>query len=140
MTRRPGNNPNRRIIDNTLLEGVDRALLKARVRYVGSGHHKRNPADYGFARTNPRPTKSLCDMERVILLAEAERLLHDGIDQGYISEPDENGLPKFIWTISSDGCIFEAKTDRHGSGEYHGYPLADKDEMSLFLKHIGSRR
>lgn len=140
MTRRPGNNPNRRIIDSTLLEGVDRAALKARVRYVGSGHHKRNPADYGFERTSPRPTKSLCDLERIILLAEAQSLLHEGIDQGLISEPDENGLPKFIWTISSDGCVFEAKTARHGTGEYHGYPLEDEDEMNLFLKRIGSNR
>jgi len=140
MTRRPGNNPTRRIIDSTLLEDIDREVLKARVRYVGSGHHKRNPADYGFERTSPRPTKSLCDLERIILLAEAQSLLHEGIDQGLISEPDESGLPKFIWTIASDGCVFEAKTDRHGSGEYHGYPLEDEDEMRLFLKHIGSNR
>ncbi|HLA33334.1 MAG TPA: hypothetical protein VJ001_00550 [Rhodocyclaceae bacterium] len=51
------------------------------VRYVGSGHHKRHPADYGFGRANPRPTKSLCDARRPIALAEAQKLIASGVEK-----------------------------------------------------------
>jgi hypothetical protein len=103
--------------------------MAARVRYVGSGHHKRSPADYGFERTNPRPTKSLCDANRAIRLAEATALLVAGVNKGMISRPLENGLPKFVWSVSDAGEAFEAKTHPNTPGEYHGYPLEPEDDM-----------
>jgi len=45
---RQGNNPKRRVVPIAAIdEGiVDRLLSDA--KYVGSGHHKRYPLDYGF--------------------------------------------------------------------------------------------
>jgi hypothetical protein len=62
MRNRSGNNPTRRIIDRATVTEDQVAHLLKRARYVGSGHHKRCPADYGLERTNPRPTRSLCDL------------------------------------------------------------------------------
>ena len=78
MHRRNGSNPTRRIVEASALTQEQREVLLGRVKYVGSGHHKRNPLDYGLERTNPRPTKSLCDAHRVIKLAEAQALLAGG--------------------------------------------------------------
>lgn len=106
MTCRPGNNPKRRIAPSERLTKEQKDALKDRVRYVGSGHHKRNPADYGLPRANPRPTKSLCDLERTILLDEARQLVARGIEHGLFSEPQGDGFPKFIWSVSEHGEVF----------------------------------
>ncbi|MDR8398670.1 hypothetical protein NE850_20255 [Paraburkholderia sp. USG1] len=137
---RNGNNPKRRIAPPERLTEDEKVALTEAVRYVGSGHHKRNPADYGLQRTNPRPTKSLCDLERTIRLAEAKQLVASGIECGLISEPQANGFPKFIWSVSEHGEVFEAKTDTHGTGEYHGYPLEDEDDMHKYVKSIWKER
>lgn len=79
---RPGNNPKRRIAPADYATDQVKQRLEESARYVGSGHHKRNPADYGLPRTSPRPTKSLCDLERVILLDEAKLLVTSGIRRG----------------------------------------------------------
>ncbi|MBW8078871.1 MAG: hypothetical protein GJU76_12535 [Gallionella sp.] len=137
---RPGNNPKRRIAPANYASNGVRRRLEASARYVGSGHHKRNPADYGLPRTNPRPTKSLCDLARGILLAEAKLLMASGIRCGMFSEIHEGGFPKFIWSVSDRGEVFEAKTDTHGTGEYHGYPLEDEDPMHVYVKSVWEER
>ena len=109
-------------------------------RYVGSGHHKRNPADYGLPRTNPRPTKSLCDLERTIPLDEARSLMTTGIRWGLVSAVRKDGFPKYIWSVSVRGEVFEAKTDANGTGEYHGYPLEDEDAMHAYVKSVWEER
>ena len=48
MKRRPGNNPKRRVAPADLLSEANRVRLAQSVKYQGSGHHKRNPADYGL--------------------------------------------------------------------------------------------
>lgn len=127
--KRTGNNPTRRVVAaNTFTEDELLDLAK-RVHYAGSGHHKRNPLDYGLERTNPRPTKSLCDVKRSIVLAEAQALLDTGIKKCMISSPAEDGLPKYVWSVSESGEAFEAKTHPNTPGAYHGYPLEDEDDM-----------
>lgn len=140
MAHRPGNNPKRRIAQPERLNEDEKAELMRAVRYVGSGHHKRNPADYNLLRANPRPTKSLCDLERKIPLDEARHLLASAIQCGLFSEPGEGGFPKFIWSVSECGEVFEAKTDTHGTGEYHGYPLEDEDAMHKYVKSVWIER
>lgn len=140
MTARPGNNPKRRIAPDGRLSDSEKVQLKNSVSYVGSGHHKHRPAEYGFARLSPRPTKSLCDIARVVSLAEARQLLETGIKRGMFSEPREDGLPKFIWSVSPHGEVFEAKTDTNGSGEYHGYPLEHEDVMIEYVKEVWAER
>jgi hypothetical protein len=137
---RSGNNPKRRVIVHKLVtkERVDD--LKGRVRYIGSGHHKRNPADYGFDRASPRPTKSLCDANRVITQTEAQKLIEDGISKGVFSPLQEDGWPKYIWSVSESGEVFEAKTHPNTPGQYHGYPLEDEDDMRDYIYRIWSER
>ncbi len=137
---RPGNNPKRRIAPADYATDQVKQRLEESARYVGSGHHKRNPADYGLPRTSPRPTKSLCDLERVILLDEAKLLVTSGIRRGLFSEIREDGFPKFIWSVSDRGEVFEAKTDANGTGEYHGYPLEDEDAMHVYVKSVWEER
>ena len=129
MHKRISNNPTRRIIDAGSLTQEQLEALGTRARYVGSGHHKRNPLDYGFERTSPRPTKSLCDANRMIKLADAQALLAAGIKKGMISRLLENGLPKYVWCVSVLGEAFEAKTHPNTTGDYHGYPLESEDGM-----------
>lgn len=45
MRNRTGNNPKRRIVKDALPDMAAREALLARVRYVGSGHHKIFPAN-----------------------------------------------------------------------------------------------
>lgn len=140
MHRRSGNNPRRRVVR---LSDVSEGLLKALAEsasYAGSGHHKRNPADYGLERTNPRPTKSLCDGNRAIGLAEAVELLRNGIALGMISEPDSYGFPKYVWSVTKSGEVFEAKTDPRAPGPYHGYPLENEDDMKRYIRALWDER
>jgi hypothetical protein len=127
--KRPGNNPKRRIAPINRLTEAQRTELARVVKYVASGHHKRNPADYGLDRTSPRPTKSLCDLIRVVPLAESKAMLCDGILCGMISDLFFGEYPKFVWCVGEDGEVYEAKTDRVTSGIYHGYRLEEEDDM-----------
>lgn len=137
---RAGNNPKRRVSPaGTLTEEGKRALL-ANAKYVGSGHHKRNPADYGLERTNPRPTKSLCDLVRIIPLSEAQELLRRGIQAETVSTLAYDGFPKYIWSVSEDGEIYEAKTDSSTPGDYHGYPLEDEDDFRAYIRRVWEQR
>ena len=140
MYKRTGDNPTRRIVEVGVLTPEHQEALLGRVRYVGSGHHKRNPLDYGFERTNPRPTKSLCDASRPIKLAEADELLKAGIKKGMVSRLGDDGLPKYIWSVSDYGEAFEAKTHPNTPGQYHGYPLEAEDDMRRRVLEAWSKR
>lgn len=135
MKNRSGNNPKRRVQPFVALTVEQRDILIKSAKYVGSGHHKRYPSNYGYQRTNPIPTKSLCDSKRIITKEEAHELMLKGIERGMVSEIRENGFPKYIWSVSEHGEVFESKTDSK-TGEYHGYPIEDED---TFFKHIKSQ-
>jgi hypothetical protein len=138
--KRPGNNPKRRIASSDHLTKPQRVELARGVKYVASGHHKRNPADYGLERTNPRPTKSLCDVLRIIPLAEASAMVSKGILHGMFSDFFVGKHPKFIWYVSDDGEVYEAKTDALTPGAYHGYRLEEEDNMRGYIKQIWKER
>lgn len=124
---RQGNRPDRRIAPIARLDEAGREALLDALTYVGSAHHKRTPGDYGFQPpTNPRPAKSLCDGHRIILKAEAQQLLVDGVRKGMFSEFSDGTRPKYIWCVDGDGRTYEAKSDRDG---YHGYVLGEDDDM-----------
>lgn len=136
---RQGNNPKRRVEDLEQIsdEAIDALVGKA--NYVGSGHHKRYPLDYGFERTNPVPTKSLCDMLRPIRLEEAEALLERGIRAKMVSRL-ENGFPKYIWTVGADGVVYESKSDPRSPNLYHGYPLEHEKVVRDYILSEWKRR
>ena len=135
---RQGNRPDRRIARSDLLDGGERERLANRVAYVGSAHHKRSPGDYGFhPPANPRPSKSLCDGNRVVPKEEALRLLKSGISAGMFSTFTGDDLPKYVWCVNSDGEAYEAKL---GTGGYHGYRLEEDDDMrSIVIKEWKER-
>ena len=138
MLKRSGNKPIRRIAGASSLGNAERKDLAKRMVYVGSGHHKRHPGDYGFhPPVSPRPWKSLCDGSRVILKAEAQRLLREGVMRGMFSELAGDSPPKYVWSVDAEGTAYEAKL---GTGGYHGYRLEDEDDMrSLVLKEWKKR-
>lgn len=140
MALRSGNNPKRRIISVDALPADALARLAEQAKYVGSGHHKRYPADYGFERTNPVPTKSLCDLNAPVLLVQAQKWLIEGIMKSMMSKPSADGYPKFIWCVTDEGRVFEAKTHQNTPGLYHGYPLEDEDDMKEYVTKIWIER
>lgn len=131
MRPRQGNNPKRRIGSQATLEQQEKIQRKA--IYVGSGHHKLYPANYKFRVTNPRPTKSLCDLNRVILLREATALMISGVERLMFSELNEEGMPKYIWAVSDAGEVFECKTDPSTPWQYHGYPINNEESFSAYI-------
>ena len=138
--RRAGNNPKRRIAPLDHLTKAQRVALAGNVEYVASGHHKRNPADYGLERTSPRPTKSLCDRLRIIPLKEAKSMLKKGINFGMFSDYFLGQHPKYIWCVGDDDEVYEAKTDAVAPGLYHGYRLEEEDNMRDHVKQIWKTR
>lgn len=86
---------------------------------------------------NPRAHKSLCDGVRVVLREEAEQLLRQGVLRGMFSDFLEGQAPKYIWSVSADGLVFEAKI---GLGGYHGYRLEPTDQMSKVVLREWSKR
>jgi hypothetical protein len=136
---RSGNNPKRRVIAHGLVKQEYLERLTQEVRYIGSGNHKRHPANYGFDQASPRPTKSLCDAN--MDLEKAQALIKSGISKEMFSSPqEEDGWPKYIWSVSDAGEVFEAKTHSNTYGKHHGYPLEDEDDMRDHILEIWSAR
>lgn len=130
--KREGNRPDRRIAAATFLSDNLKAELLARIRYVGSPLHKLHSGDYGFVPPqNPRPSKSPCDELRPLLLNEAQELFRRGIELGMVSKfAAGSSVPKYVWALSADGDVYEAKTKPGQETEYHGYRLGD-DEVAM---------
>jgi hypothetical protein len=125
--RRQGNDPKRRIAAPDRLDPQKRHALASRLTYVGSGHHKLRPGNYGFQPpVNPRPWKSVCDGRRPISKEEAAALLRAGIANGMFSNFADNGTPKYVWAVDAEGEVYEAKL---GSDGYHGYRLEEEDDF-----------
>ncbi|HRY93553.1 MAG TPA: hypothetical protein P5147_08825 [Myxococcota bacterium] len=140
MNRRKGHfNPRRKIRSQDQTSAESRAHLATTARYIGSGHHKMHPNDYGLTPPcNPRPGKTLCDEIKEFPKVQAVELLLQGIKRGMISEQLRNGWPQNIWAVSVEGEPFEAE---HGTdGNYHGYPMpAEDDFRELVLEEWNSR-
>lgn len=138
---REGNNPKRRIAELDTLTPEERQKLSADLIYVGSGHHKRFPANYGFSPpVSPRPSKSICDGIRIILQDEAEQLLRSGVSKGMFSELSEHDFPKYVWSVDNNGEAYEAKTNPNNPGKYYGYRLEEEDAMRERVQKIWKRR
>ena len=52
----------------------------------------------------------------------------------------EDGLPKYVWSVSEAGEAFEAKTHPNTPGQYHGYPLESEDDMRQRVLDAWGRR
>ncbi len=134
MKKREGNRPDRRVVPMGTYTAAELGDLAKRLTYVGSGNHKLHPGNYGFIPSiNPRPSKSVCDDVRPVMLEEGARLLAAGIAAGMISAFDREGSPKYVWAVDGDGEVYEAKT-RPPDTTYHGYRLRDDEEA--MRRHI----
>ncbi len=121
--------PKRRIESIQCISKDDIAWLRKHVRYTGSAHHKKRPADFGFnPPTSPRPTKSLCDGSGSISKDRAQTLFRKAIDRAMISTYRIEDCPKYIWAVDEDGDnrVYEAKLSKN-SKCYHGYELGNDE-------------
>lgn len=134
FNKRKGYNPKRRILKAGTLPDSTLASLVKRASYGGNPEHKKNPEDYGLTPpASHRPGKMLCDGERRIRKAEAERLLKDGIQHGSVSEQCVGEYPQNIWSLH-DKVVFEAQLENAEQGVYHGYPLPSDDDFVMKVK------
>ena len=110
------------------MDKAAKMALLARTSYVGSGHHKLRPGDYGFLPSpNPSPSKSPCDELRSVLLSEASDLFREGVLRGMVSEFPDGSIPKYVWAVDHDGEVYEAKTRPEHETVYHGYRVGDDE-------------
>lgn len=129
MQRRAGlTNPKRRVdpfVDPQQLED-----WASRLRYTGNPEHKRNPGDYGLTPpADPRPDKTLCDRVGIFRRADAAALLRAGIRRGLVSVQRRGGWPQNVWSVLNHRDVVEAQLENAERGEYHGYPLTDRDPL-----------
>jgi hypothetical protein len=124
-------NPKRRLqnADDTAKPRLDD--LARRVSYGGNPEHKRNPGDFGLSPpSDPRQAKSLCDVAKIFNREDALGLLRQGITRGLISDREEQGWPKNVWSVTSDGIPLEAQLENSQTGRYHGYPMPESDPLA----------
>lgn len=124
-------NPKRRIADSCHWEAERLNVWKINVSYGGNPEHKMNPGDFGLdPPTDPRQGKSLCDVAGIFTRAEALKLLQAGIDKGLVSDRENSGWPKNIWSVTDEGVPMEAQLENSETGQYHGYPMPDSDPLA----------
>lgn len=105
--------------------------MAARVVYGGNPEHKRNPGDFGLTPpADPRPGKSLCDVAGIFKRAEALQHLQEGLRKGLVSDRQESGWPKNIWSVTPSGIPLEAQLENPVQGSYHGYPMPASDPFA----------
>ena len=46
-----------------------------------------------------------------------------------VSQHDIGGLPKYVWSVSPENYVYEAKLGGTNSTEYHGYELYGQEEL-----------
>ena len=140
MRIRNGHAPKRRIAPLERASPAIRDAMALRLVYIGSAHHKTKPGDYGFQPpVNPRPWKSICDGQRIILLPEARALFKSGIRLGMFSDFAEGGSPKYVWCVDQQGEAYEAKVSP-GTDLYKGYRLEEEDGMRAYVVETWKRR
>jgi len=67
-------------------------------------------------------------------------MIHRGIMCGMVSDFFFGEYPKFIWCVSEDGEVYEAKTDSVTPRAYHGYRLEEEDNMRDHVKQVWKER
>lgn len=102
------------------------------VCYGGNPEHKSNPGDFQLTPpSSPRRGKSLCDTVSIFKRATALGLLRLSLSNGVVDMRWEDGWPKTLWALTSDGFPVEAQYERGGS--YHGYPMPYDDPFQEFV-------
>ncbi len=71
------------------------------------------------------------------MLGEARELFRQAILKGMFSDFHDGDAPKYVWCVDSNGEAYEAKIGNDG---YHGYRLADEDNMRDLVLREWKRR
>jgi hypothetical protein len=71
---------------------------------------------------------------------EAEQLLRNGVLMGMFSEPLEQEVPMYVWSVDGEGEVYEAKTHPNNHGQYHGYRLEEHDPMRAHVLRTWRQR
>ena len=137
---RPGNNPKRRIARAGLLNDRQRTELARSVKYVASGHHKRNPCGLRSPKDEPETDQVAVRCQARRTLTEAKALIRKGILAGMMSDFFFGRYPKFIWCVAEEEEVYEARTDHVTPGVYHGYRLEEDDDMRDYIKKVWKQR
>jgi hypothetical protein len=66
--------------------------------------------------------------------------LRKGILYGVVSEHFFGKYPKFVWCVTEEGLVYEAKTEARMPGAYHGYPLEEEDDFREVVKEVWNKR
>lgn len=121
-----------------LHKGLDTARANSiadSIVYKGSPLHKRIPGDFGLTPpSSPRPGKTLCDGVEIFQVQIANQLLQNGAKKGMVSEDAEQGFPRYVWSVTDNEDVLEARCDDVIQGTYHGYPLENNDPMATIVK------
>ena len=134
-------NPKRKLAAADYWSPDERTSRADRAPYGGNPEHKRTPGDYGLTPpTSPRPGKMLCDADRPLLKAEAERLSKEGLRKGMISQRGSPVWPQNVWAVSDEGQVFEAQLENEVQGIYHGYPLQSDDDFGVVVMYEWRKR
>ena len=124
-------NPKRRIAPAGHASQQDLDKMADSIAYGGNPEHKRNPGDFGLTPpADPRPSKSLCDVAGIFRRVQALELLQTGVRKGLVSDRQESGWPKNIWSVTPNGIPLEAQLENPVQGSYHGYPMPDSDPLA----------
>ena len=124
-------NPKRKFlaVDTDALNRL--ADLSNRASYGGNPEHKKNPGDFGLTPpASPRQGKSLCDVADVFTRREALTLLQEGMRRGLVSDREEQGWPKNVWSVTEGNIPMEAQLENPVTGCYHGYPMPGSDPLA----------
>ena len=124
-------NPKRKFlaVDTDALNRL--ADLSNRASYGGNPEHKKNPGDFGLTPpASPRQGKSLCDVADVFTRREALTLLQEGMRRGLVSDREEQGWPKNVWSVTEGDIPMEAQLENPVTGCYHGYPMPGSDPLA----------
>lgn len=142
MVPKRKHNPKRRIAGLKTASEIE-ALAK-RVRYVGSGHHKRFASDFNLAPPlQPRRDAELCDLIeefRKLKKQDAQALLESGVRLGMVSEQTRGHFPQNIWSVTTSGRPVEAELDNQELGTYHGYPMGENDPFAAAVLKCWNER
>ncbi len=79
----------------------------------------------------------MCDGHRIILKEDAAQLFREGIIRGMFSNLSDDGVPKFVWAVDTEGEAYEAKIDRSG---YHGYRLEEEGDFRALVLQEWKKR
>jgi len=109
-------------------DGVDLTEVASRVRYEGSGEHKRFVSAAGM----PRADATKCDPDLHGDYSELTRWLQAAIRDGRVSQRWLGGFPNHVW-VKQAGRHYAARLVNREQGTYKGWEIDPDLELPVGL-------